>query len=362
MCIPRNPHKTNTHSFKNQNDFHFSGGADADGSSQPRCLLEHFDKSRAKTQTEEEALRTPNNGFPSSAATGCRGASIRTKSSMRRLRNTVAATSIRISRFTRVTIPGDAMREKVCFFPPTTTWGTQVPRWIPLNACQLWFHTPLASLSKITTVVLVILSLCRRFFHHSISSHLSPFTSCHSSFCLPSTFKKLHFPPSVTLTVCYHRAFTTHPPVASKCHRCQLIMTYRAFIFFISGLFLPTAVLLKGIWCRKLDTFSDTFQQHLIESPWLASLPSLPLPSASVQMAGRLRGTAFWWSSWVAEVHPAGSWCPLFAVEPLVPSFFSWHRDQCCPTEGAKTGQGLQLQLPKSTQVRGHDQRRKTID
>lgn len=79
-------------------------------------------------------------------------------------------------------------------------------------------------------------------------------------------------------------------------------------------------------------------------------------------MAGRLHGTVFWWSSWVAVVHPAGSWCPLFTVEPLVPGGFSQHQDQCCPTRGAKMGEGLQLQVPKSTPVPGHDHRRKTIN
>lgn len=61
-------------------------------------------------------------------------------------------------------------------------------------------------------------------------------------------------------------------------------------------------------------------------------------------------------------VHPAGSLCPLFTVEPLVPGSFSQHQDQCCPTRGAKMGEGLQLQLPKSTQVPGHDPRRTTIN
>lgn len=61
-------------------------------------------------------------------------------------------------------------------------------------------------------------------------------------------------------------------------------------------------------------------------------------------------------------VHPAGSLCPLFTVEPLVPGSFSQDQDQCCPTRGAKMGEGLQLQLPKSTQVPGHDPRRTTIN
>lgn len=135
----------------------------------------------------------------------------------------------------------------------------------------------------------------------------------------------------------------------------------RAFIFYFGTCFF--------YWCSA--------ERYLMQKAWhilrhiscsvlfivhfLASLPSVPLPLASVQMAGRLHGTAFWWSNWVVVVHPAGSWCPLFTVEPLVPSFFSWHQDQCCPTEGAKMGEGLQLQLPKSTQVPGHDHRKKIL-
>lgn len=61
-------------------------------------------------------------------------------------------------------------------------------------------------------------------------------------------------------------------------------------------------------------------------------------------------------------VHPAGSWCPLFTAEPLVPGGFPRHQDQRCPTRGAKMGEGLQLRTAKSTRVPGHDHRGETIN
>lgn len=45
-----------------------------------------------------------------------------------------------------------------------------------------------------------------------------------------------------------------------------------------------------------------------------------------------------------------------------MPSSFSWDQDQCCPTGEVKIAEGLQLQLPKCTQVPGHDHGRKTIN
>ncbi|KAK5871585.1 hypothetical protein PBY51_004459 [Eleginops maclovinus] len=55
----------------------------------------------------------------------------------------------------------------------------------------------------------------------------------------------------------------------------------------------------------------------------------------------------------------ASSW---FMVPPLHGAATGARdQDQCCPTRGAKKGEGLQLQLPRSTQVPGHDPRRTTI-
>lgn len=92
-----------------------------------------------------------------------------------------------------------------------------------------------------------------------------------------------------------------------------------------------------------------------------------PHPLYSFTLSRRTDGRKAAWHSFLMvqlSGRGASSWFmvpTLYSAAPGARQLFQ-HQDQYCPTRGAKIGEGLQLQLPKSTQVPGHDPRQTTIN